>query len=316
MNVLIITSIISFLISALGGPFFIRWISKKQFGQNIREDGPKSHQKKKGTPIFGGFIFLIPVAVLSLLFMDKNYQFWFLFTLMMGYGAIGFADDFIKVFLKRNLGLTAKQKIIAQGILAITGYLILLSGHHDTHVYITGTSLSFDLSYFYFIFFIFLTIGTSNATNLTDGLDGLLGGLMAIALAVYAFISFQTNQTESLYFSCFMAASLIAFLLFNRNPARIFMGDTGSLALGGLLVGIAILTKTELLLVIIGGVFVVETLSVIIQVLFFKKTGKRIFKMAPLHHHYELQGWSEQKVVSIFYTVGMILGIISIFIGG
>lgn len=295
---------------------FIKWISKKQFGQSIREEGPESHRKKKGTPIFGGAIFLLPVVALSFLFLEKTPEFWFLMLLMLGYGFIGFADDFVKIFMKRNLGLTAKQKLLFQGILSVIAYVILIVNDHDTSIAIPLFDFSFDLSYGYFVLFLILTVGTTNATNLTDGLDGLLSGLMVIALAVYSFISYQNGQMESLFLSCLMIGALLGFLVFNRNPAKIFMGDTGSLSLGGLLAGIAILTKTEILLVFIGGVFVIETLSVIIQVLVFKKTGKRVFKMTPIHHHYELKGWTEQKVVTTFYVVGMILGILSIFIGG
>jgi len=316
INVVLISTILSFLLSLAIGPLFIKWVSHMQFKQSVREEGPTSHKKKQGTPIFGGFIFLLPLFILSLFLIEKTYAYWFIVVLTMGYAFIGFIDDFLKVVRKHNGGLTAKQKIVLQLLLSIAAYFILMSGHHDTSISLPGLPFHIDLSYGYFLFFIFMTIGTTNATNLTDGLDGLLGGLMAIALAVYSIIAFQNGQTESMLFASLTLGSLLGFLLFNRHPAKIFMGDTGSLALGGLLAAIAILTKTEFLLVIVGGVFVAEALSVLIQVISFKRTGKRIFKMAPLHHHYELTGWTEQRVVSTFYIAGMLLGTIAVLIGG
>ena len=308
------TALISFLCSILIGKIFINWISHKQFGQNVREEGPNNHKKKQGTPIFGGVIFLVPVIFLSFFFNEHTTDFWFLLTLLVGYALIGFADDFIKVFMKRNLGLTAKQKLLFQIVLAAISYALLAVGHHDTTLFIPFVNKTIDLSYGYFFFFLFMTVGTTNATNLTDGLDGLLSGLMVIALLIYSSISFYHGETESLIFASLMIGSLLGFLVFNKKPARIFMGDTGSLSLGGLLAGIAILTKTEFLLVIIGGVFVIEAISVIVQVLVYKKTQKRVFKMAPLHHHYELKGWSEQKVVSTFYVFGMCFGVLALMI--
>ena len=287
-----------------------------QYKQNVREEGPASHKSKQGTPIFGGFIFLLPLFILSLFLIEKTYAYWFVVVLTFGYAFIGFIDDFLKVARKHNGGLTPKQKIVLQLLLSVAAYFILMKGHHDTSISLPGLPFHIDFSFAYFFFFLFLTIGTTNATNLTDGLDGLLGGLMAISLAVYSIISFQNGQTESMLFASLTLGSLLGFLLFNRYPAKIFMGDTGSLALGGLIASIAVLTKTEFLLVIIGGVFVAEALSVLIQVISFKRTGKRIFKMAPLHHHYELTGWSEQRIVSTFYIAGMTLGILAVLIGG
>ncbi|PGK52428.1 phospho-N-acetylmuramoyl-pentapeptide-transferase [Priestia megaterium] len=316
INVLLLTTLLSFILSMLIGPLFIKWVTHMQFKQSVREEGPTSHKTKQGTPIFGGFIFLLPLFILSLFLIEKTYAYWFVVVLTFGYAFIGFIDDFLKVARKHNGGLTPKQKIVLQLLLSIGSYLILMNGQHDTSISLPGLPFHLDLSYLYFLFFLFITVGTTNATNLTDGLDGLLGGLMAIALAVYSIIAFQNGQTESMLFASLTLGSLLGFLMFNRHPAKIFMGDTGSLALGGLLAGIAVLTKTEFLLVIIGGVFVAEALSVLIQVTSYKRTGKRIFKMAPLHHHYELTGWSEQRVVSTFYIAGMILGILAVLIGG
>lgn len=304
---------LSFLLAAFLSPFFIQFVKKMQFGQSIRAEGPQSHMHKAGTPTLGGVIFLVPLFILSLFYLDFSYQTVFLLVLTFGYATIGFLDDFIKVMLKRNLGLTAKEKMIFQIIIGGISYLILIFNQHDTSISIPFTEYSFDLGWFYFLFFIFLVVGTTNATNLTDGLDGLLTSTSIIAFSCFAYISYVNHEHHTFVFSLLLVGSLIGFLLFNKNPAKVFMGDTGSLAIGGALVGVAILTKSEILLALIGGIFVLETLSVIIQVLVFKLTKKRVFKMSPIHHHFELSGWSEKKVVSVFSGITLVLCALSIF---
>lgn len=309
-----IAFISSFLLTFMFAPVFIKFLKKFQFGQSIREEGPQSHQHKNGTPTLGGLIFLIPIFIFSLISIDFTYELFVLLFLTIGFGLIGFLDDFIKIYYKRNLGLTSKQKLILQSILSFIVYFVLISNDFDTHVYIPATNISLEFGSFYILFFLFFAIGSSNATNLTDGLDGLLTGTSIIAISAFSFISYQLNFIDIALFGTIFIGSLLAFLFFNFNPAKVFMGDTGSLAIGGCLVAISVLTKTEILLALIGVVYVIETLSVIIQVLYFKKTRKRIFKMTPIHHHFELSGWSERKVVLNFWLVGFTFAAFSIFL--
>src|SRR5699024_628505 len=244
-----------------------------------------------------------------------GYEMWLLVFVMFGYGLIGFLDDFIKVALKRNLGLTSKQKMLGQVIIAIIFYLILYNQGFSNHVMIPGTNIQLELGWGYALLVIFMLVGSSNAVNLTDGLDGLLTGTAAIAFGAFAVLAwYGFPRNELVIFSLATVGALLGFLVFNAYPAKVFMGDTGSLALGGSIAAIAILSKLEILLIIIGGVFVIETLSVIIQVISFKTTGKRVFKMIPLHHHYELLGWSEWRVVTTFWLVGLIFAALGIYI--
>jgi phospho-N-acetylmuramoyl-pentapeptide-transferase len=302
----------TFICTILFGPLVIKALKRFQFGQSIREEGPASHKKKAGTPTLGGSIFLIPVLVSILFFMDLSNEIIFLLILMFGYALIGFIDDFIKIGMKRNLGLTSKQKLTLQIALAAVAYWVLSLIGIDTNVFVPGTNLSIDLSWGYFLFFVFLVVGTTNATNLTDGLDGLLTGLSILAFGTFSVIAFAMGNHEIFTFTLIVLGSLLGFLFYNVNPAKVFMGDTGSLALGGGLVGIAVLTKNELLLAIIGGVFVIETLSVIIQVISFKTRKKRVFLMTPIHHSFEQIGWSEQKVVARFWFMGLICSLVSL----
>jgi len=313
-NVLIVTIVASFLIAVLIGPLFIPFLRRLKFGQAIREEGPKSHQKKAGTPTMGGLIILLALIFTVLKFANLTSEILFLLLVTIGYGLIGFLDDFLKIKRKQNLGLTAKQKFAGQILLAICAYILLLQTGHDTSLHLPGTPWNLELSYFYFPFLLFLLVGTTNAVNLTDGLDGLLAGTGAIAFGAYAIIAWFGQEYDTAIFSAAAVGAVLGFLVFNAHPARVFMGDTGSLALGGALAGIAIMTKTELLLAIIGGVFVVETLSVILQVVSFKTRGKRIFRMSPLHHHFELTGWSEWRVVVTFWLVGMIFAGIGVYL--
>ncbi|QOS99528.1 phospho-N-acetylmuramoyl-pentapeptide-transferase [Brevibacterium sp. JNUCC-42] len=313
-NVLFITIIAAFLIAVLIGPLFIPMLRRLKFGQSIREEGPKSHQKKAGTPTMGGTIIAMALLLTVLKFAKWDTELLFLIVVTFGYGLIGFLDDFIKIKRKHNLGLTAKQKFFSQILLAIGAYYLLLQMNHPTTLTIPGTSLGIDLGLFYFPFLVFLLVGSTNAVNLTDGLDGLLAGTSAIAFGAYAIIAWNASNMDTAIFSAAVVGSVLGFLVFNAHPARVFMGDTGSLALGGALAGIAIMTKTELLLAIIGIVFVIETLSVIIQVVSFKTRGKRVFRMSPLHHHFELTGWSEWRVVVTFWLVGILFAGLGVYL--
>lgn len=313
-NVLIVTIVAAFLIAVLIGPLFIPFLRRLKFGQAIREEGPQSHMKKAGTPTMGGTIILLALIFTVLKFANATMEIYFLLLVTLGYGLIGFLDDFIKIRKKRNLGLTAKQKFAGQIALAIGAYVLLLMMGHDTSIHLPGTPWKLELGYFYFPFLLFLLVGTTNAVNITDGLDGLLAGTGAIAFGAYAIIAWFGQDYDTAIFSAAVVGGVLGFLVFNAHPARVFMGDTGSLGLGGALAGIAIMTKTELLLAIIGGVFVVETISVILQVVSFKTRGKRIFRMSPLHHHFELTGWSEWRVVVTFWLVGMFFAGLGVYL--
>lgn len=317
-SIFIMTLFVAFIIAIVISPFFIPFLRRLKFGQSIREEGPSWHQSKSGTPTMGGIVILLSVVLAAIgigIFFDvMNVETYLLLFVLLGYGLIGFLDDFIKVVMKRNLGLTSKQKLFGQLLIAIIFFFVLKQTEYETTVAIPGTDISVDLGWMYVIFLIFMLVGASNAVNLTDGLDGLLSGTAAIAFGTYAVLAYNLEQYEVAIFSIAIVGAVLGFLVFNAHPAKVFMGDTGSLALGGAIAAIAILTKMELLLILIGGVFVLETLSVIIQVTSFKLTGKRVFKMSPLHHHFEMSGWSEWRVVITFWLVGLLFAGLAIYI--
>lgn len=307
---------IALLLTAGLMPVFIPLLQRMKFGQSIREEGPQSHMKKTGTPTMGGLVFLIAIIVTALgvaIFMDLlAVELMILLLVLFGYGLIGFLDDFIKVVLKRNLGLTSLQKLIAQIVIAVVSFFLLGMIDFDTGLVIPFTSISIELSGLYVLFIIFWLVGFSNAVNLTDGLDGLVAGTASIAFTAFGVLAIRQDEGAIALFTFIVAGALIGFLIFNKYPAKVFMGDTGSLALGGALAMVSILLKQELLLLLIGIVFVIETASVILQVGSFKLRKKRIFKMSPIHHHFELSGWSEWKVVSVFWLVGLIAAVIAV----
>lgn len=304
----------SFLIAVLLGPLFIPLLRRMKFGQQIRTDGPQSHLKKSGTPTMGGIIIMLALLISFLKFSDKTPDFWVLFTASLGFGLVGFLDDYIKIVFKRSLGLTARQKLFGQLLFSIIVCAELYNMNHSTMITVPGTSWGFDLGWFYYPFVVIILFGASNAVNFTDGLDGLLSGTSAIAFGAFTVLALQVSEHESAIFSAAMVGAVLGFLIFNAHPAKVFMGDTGSLGIGGGIAAVAILTKMELMLIIVGGVFVLEMLSVILQVGSFKLRGKRIFKMSPIHHHFELVGWSEWRVVTTFWSVGLLLAAIALFL--
>ena len=269
----------------------------------------------------GGLTFLISTVLLSAIacfFVEDNGPLILLILVTVGFGLIGFVDDYIIVVKKNNQGLTSKQKFLFQIIIAILFYVVsnvlgLLSLSNEINI--PFTDIGIPLSIFYVIFIIFWQVGFSNAVNLTDGLDGLATGLSIIAFSCYFYLAMVQGATAMAYFSAILIGSLCGFLLYNKNKAKLFMGDTGSLALGGVIATVSIMLNQELTLIFIGFVFVVETLSVMMQVTSFKLTGKRIFKMSPLHHHFEMVGWSEWKIVTVFWIVGILTGLIGIYLG-
>jgi phospho-N-acetylmuramoyl-pentapeptide-transferase len=341
-------SITAFLLCVLLGPWFIAKVREFQIGQYIREEGPKSHQKKAGTPTMGGILIVISILVPTLLWADLRYLYvWLAMFALIVFAVIGFIDDYAKVKKQRNLGLSSRGKLLLQ--LAVSGLLTAaLVGMAANNNYTTNLNIpffksfqpdllihplldnpwTFPFAFILFFFFIFLVVvGSSNAVNLTDGLDGLAIGLMVIsaaALTVLAYVSghrefssylglARNARTAELTIFCgSMTGACLGFLWYNAHPAQIFMGDVGSLSLGGAMGTVAILIKQEVLLLFIGGVFVLETVSVILQVGSYKLRKKRIFKMAPLHHHFEALGWTESKIIARFWIIGLILALFAL----
>lgn len=308
---------VSFFITILIAPLFIPFLRRLKFGQSIREEGPESHQRKSGTPTMGGLVFLLSIVITTLFFVQLfgsvGPETILLLLVTIGFGLLGFLDDFIKVVMKRNLGLTSMQKLIGQIVISIIFYIIY--AQHGLSTELSFGFFSLDVGVLYALFVLFWLVGFSNAVNLTDGLDGLVSGTASVAFGAYAVIAWSQGLEETAIFAFAVVGAVIGFLVFNAYPAHVFMGDTGSLALGGAIAVLSILTKFEFLLLLIGIVFVVETLSVILQVWSFKTRGKRIFRMSPLHHHFELGGWSEWRVVVTFWFVGGVAAAIGVWIG-
>lgn len=326
----IYASLTAFLICFLLGPWVIRKLSYLQVGQYIRDDGPQSHHDKAGTPTMGGVLIILSVSMATLLWADlTNVYIWIVMLVLLGFGLVGFVDDYLMQVKKRSKGLTGRGKIILQVMLAlITSILVVLCEDFTTQVTVPFfKQVRPDLDWWYVPFAVFVIVGASNAVNLTDGLDGLAIGPVIIAagtymifayisghvkIAEYLQISYVSRSGELAVFCGALAGAGLGFLWFNAYPAQIFMGDVGSLALGGSLGVVSVITKQEFLLALVGGLFVIEALSVIFQVSFFKMTkGKRIFRMAPLHHHFELKGWPEPKVIVRFWIIAIALALIS-----
>ncbi len=323
LKIVIVISI-AFLVAAANGIFLIPLLHKLKFGQEIREEGPKWHKAKSGTPTMGGFIFIIAllVAVIVGVFVFGIYKDLQLLKSVMvitlaavGFGAIGFVDDYIKVILKRNLGLKAGQKFSLQFLVALLfGVWLVSGGIIDTTVNIPFFGIAVTLPYFVYIPFIILVmLAAVNSVNLTDGLDGLAGTITLVVSIFYCLISKRVESAAVVLISSALIGGLLGFLIYNKYPAKVFMGDTGSLFLGGAVAAMAIYMKNPLLLLLVGFVYVAEAMSVILQVAWFKKTGKRIFKMSPIHHHFEMCGWSEKKIVAVFSAVTALLCVAGYF---
>ncbi|MDD7055465.1 MAG: phospho-N-acetylmuramoyl-pentapeptide-transferase [Selenomonadaceae bacterium] len=309
---LLLSAVIAAACVLLTGPFFIPLLHKLKFGQSIREEGPKSHQAKSGTPTMGGVMIILGITVATLVAAPLTPEVLLALFIMLGHFVLGFLDDYIKVVKKRNLGLKARQKLLGQIIIAIVTMIV---GTHmlgiDTTVWVPVLNMDVNIGWGYYLLVLFVLVGGSNAVNLTDGLDGLASGTVAIACSCYAVVCLllQPAHVGLAIFSVAVVGACLGFLRFNAHPAKVFMGDTGSLALGGAFAALGILTHTEVLLAVIGLIFVCEALSVIIQVISFQTTGKRVFRMSPIHHHFELGGWSEWKVVTVFWAVGLLAGV-------
>ncbi len=298
--------VVGFLASVLLGPLLIPALTRLKFGQMVRDVGPKSHLQKQGTPTMGGVLFLLPLPLAVGLFDRQDLVAWSLVFLILSYGVIGFADDFLKVVKKRALGLKAREKLLLQ-LLAATAFVAILSrdgrlapSYLPFHWGVVPNGL------WYAPLAVLAILGAGNAVNITDGLDGLAGGATAISAAFFVFWGVSQHDRGLALVAMTLVGALVGFLRYNLHPARVFMGDTGSLALGAALAGMAIASGTTLILPIVGILFVLETLSVIIQVISFRTTGRRVFRMSPLHHHFELGGWREEQVVVVFWVISLL----------
>lgn len=306
-----------FVITVIFMPLFIGYLRFKKEGQTIRDEGPKWHAKKNGTPTMGGLVFIVAAVISSIWvaiwLQQLTNSLWIALFILVLYGLLGFSDDFIKVFKKQNLGLRAWQKLAGQ----ILGGAVFLAVYfhegfsHALNIPLIGTISS---SWFFSLFVIVWLVGFSNAVNLADGIDGLVAGLAIVSFATYTIIAFRQNQIDVAIFGLTIIGGLIGFLIFNHKPAQIFMGDVGSLALGGALAAMSILLHREFSLLLIGLVYVIETASVMLQVASFKLFHKRIFKMSPIHHHFEISGWSEWRIDISFWVFSIICSAIYLLI--
>jgi phospho-N-acetylmuramoyl-pentapeptide-transferase len=334
--------ITALLISFIAGPAVINWLRRIKFGQSVRTDGPESHLVKQGTPTMGGALMILSVVISTLLWQDlTDFYTWLFIGTLVAFGALGFMDDYLKIKKHNSDGISSKVKSIGQLVISLVAVLLLL-WHSGFFAGVTASTLLYfpivkeavvNLSWLYIPFAIFIMVGTSNATNLTDGLDGLLTGLLLCAFAAFAVLAYITGHNaiadylqipfnpdagELTVPIAAVCGACIGFLWYNSHPAEVFMGDTGSLAFGGVLALSALILKKEILLAIIGGVFVIETISVILQVVYFRYTkkrygeGRRLFKMAPFHHHYEKLGWNENKVVIRLWILGILFTLIAL----
>lgn len=328
MESVIFSVILSLILTLISGRIFIPMLRRFKFGQYVRDDGPSSHLKKEGTPTMGGIIFLVPLCITTLLLAQNSLDFILVAVLVtIGFGLIGFLDDYIKVAMKRSLGLSAYQKIIGQIIIAVVFAIFAYRNVYiGSSIYIPFADREWDLGIWYIPFIVFVIIGTVNSTNLTDGLDGLASGVTVIVAITFCIISLFASYKFSKEGFAYIAAnyhnlgifagalvgSCLGFLRYNAYPAQVFMGDTGSLGIGGAVVALAVLLKMPLFLPIIGGIYMIESISVILQVTSFKLTGKRIFRMSPLHHHFELKGMEETRIVTMFMIITVILCLIGL----
>lgn len=308
MITILAATLMALVIAVLAGPRYIRWLQKRGIGQNIRELTPERHSAKQGTPTMGGLLILVAALIPYLIFGRKTWPALIVIILAYGSGLIGLADDLVSRWRQRSLGLNARAKLLMQAVLVVIGvYLGLRYSGVDTRLTVPLVRGGLDIGWAYYIFAFLLIAGFSNAVNLTDGLDGLAAGTVAVALFAYAGIAFLRGQSDlAILASCLTGAS-VGFLWYNSHPAAVFMGDTGSLALGAALAGMAVTTGMEVLLLLIGGLFVVEALSVMIQVFSFRVFHRRVFLMTPIHHHFELRGWSETTIIVRFWIIASML---------
>ena len=314
----VLALMVGFLTAVIVGLILIPLLKKINFGQRISEYVGESHRKKEGTPTMGGLIFIIPtiLGIAYLVLTNKielTYNLIIVLAVFVSYALLGFLDDYLSIKRGKNEGLTVAQKFLGQVVIALIFFIIYMKHNGNTVFAVSNLGINIDLGWGYGIFILLLLVGFSNAVNLTDGLDGLSGGLSAISFVAYALIAIFMGIEDMGIFCFLLVGSLLGFLMFNGYPARVFMGDCGSLALGAVLATVAILTRREMTLLVVGLVFIVETLSVMIQVFWYKKKRKRIFLMTPIHHHFEKKGYKEPDIVKAFWLVGIICSLLGIF---
>lgn len=312
---------LGFVLSIITGVILIPLLRRLHFGQSVSLTLGERHLKKNGTPTIGGLIFIIPTIISLLLLwfrgsIEMTSNLMIVLFVFISYALLGLADDLLKIVFKNNKGLSIMFKLLMQTCIALVFFYIFIRNGGVPEIRISAINLYIYMGWTYGLFILFLLVGSSNAVNITDGLDGLAGGLSAIAFLAYGLIAWNTTWLagyQEIAIFCFvLVGALLGFLVFNTHPAKVFMGDTGSLALGGSLAAIAILTRHELSLAVVGGVFVIETLSSLIQIIAIRKFHKKVFKMAPLHHHFEKLGWEENDIVKLFWIVGLILAMLMI----
>lgn len=307
----------AFVLALITGPICIPFLRRLKFGQTVRDDGPKSHFKKTGTPTIGGLIFLIPLTLVALYYSQTYPEIIPILAATLGMAAVGFIDDFIKVVKKRKDGLFAGQKTFFQLIVCVSfAFYVIRFTEAGSSILLPFTNIIIQ-PWLYFLFIIVFMYFFSNAVNITDGLDGLCAGITLVVAIFFTIVSLTNPEWDYIkVFSAALAGGCLGFLAFNLHPAKVFMGDTGSLALGGAVTAIVVMMRMPLILLIVGGIYLIEAISVILQVGYFKLTGRRIFKMAPIHHHFELMGWKETKVVAVFIIITVFLAIVSLMIVG
>lgn len=313
----VVAFLAAFAVSALSGLLVIPWLVRLKVGQTVREEGLKSHYAKTGTPLMGGLLFLIAMVVVGVPLAFFGYKLWSYMLVTLGCGAVGFADDWLKVVRKHNQGVTGKQKMLLLGLVSLLFVVWCLLTDTDIRSWIVpfiGIRAPWVVpAWLAAGFGIFILLAFTNGANLTDGVDGLAGSVTLVALTLLGVIfSLQPRWDDARLFSAIMAGGVLGYLLYNFHPARVFMGDTGSLALGGAVASVAIATGLPLILILLGGIYVIEDLSVMIQVFWFKRTGKRVFRMAPIHHHFEMGGWKENRIVLTFAGLGVLFGLLAL----
>ena len=315
----LLSGIVAMVISIVAGPKFIDFLRRNELGQFIRQEGPEGHRTKQGTPTMGGLLIMLSMAVPFLIFSEYTLPALTVFFVTLGCAAIGFADDWLKLMRRRSLGLAGRWKLVL--LVGVTVVVALVAERRDfkTSVYLPLADVDIPLSYFWYVFLFVMIAGAANGVNLTDGLDGLASGTAAFSLLTYTAMGVvawlvskrggpeDVTDLDLAILGASLIGATIGFLWYNAFPAQVFMGDTGSMGLGGAIAAFAIMTKTEVLLVLIGGVFLIEALSVMIQVAVFKRTGRRVFLMAPIHHHFEMKAWSETRIMVRFWILAAIL---------
>lgn len=311
---------IGFLFSTVLGLILIPWLRRMKVGQRISIFVGETHKKKEGTPTMGGLTFIISTVVTMIALIvtnkiDYTSNLTIVLLVFIGFGLIGFIDDFLSIRKKNNEGLTTYQKLFMQVVIAVIFFYIYMKNGGQTSWTVGTLNFDFEMGWLYGLFILFILVGSSNAVNLTDGLDGLSGGLSAIAYVAFALISLMVGYEDIGIFSLVLTGALMGFLVFNVHPAKVIMGDTGSLALGGAMGAIAILTHRELTLVVVAGVFIIETLTVIIQTISVQLFKRKVFLMTPIHHHFEKLGWQETDIVKLFWVVGLIFSMSGIIFG-